>query len=322
MRTDRGIDALRSAVDGRGSLDLVLVESDLKATARALASLVDAPRREADVAARPVEDAHRLLVAFRLRAIDWTIVPFVFEPGSPWNVEHVSELAAAGQDVSAMARAIAGETGSRVLHLRHDGYTIYAAHGSIETRPADAMDEELSALGVLVPPLRVRSDGLHVQLELFGIEPADVERVDVVVLRELGDPAVDRGVAPASAPALVGVPAVLSPDAPALVQTPPPVSASLGPEPSEAPPLVREPPPIVEPSGPAASEAEPLVREPPPLVDVPDAPTPPPDAPPPVAEPPLVTAPRKSEAPPLVHPPPAASPPDEPPSTPGSSDDG
>src|SRR5690606_16463992 len=116
---------------------------------------------------------------------DWTIIPFVFEAASPWNVEQVPELAAPGAGLGSLARALAQAVERRVVPLKYDEHTIYSEHGGIETRSGDALGEEL---GVLVPPMSVTSDGYHVQLQLFGLEPADVERVDLVILQELGEP--------------------------------------------------------------------------------------------------------------------------------------
>jgi ankyrin repeat protein len=283
LRTDRGVHDLRRSVEERRQLDVLLVHSDLKTTLRALANLLEAPRREADVASRPVQDAQRLLFVYRLRGIEWTIIPFVFEAASPWNVEHVRELAAPGSSIAPIARAMAGASRSRVVHVKYDEYTIYSEHGGIETRPSDEMDEALRALGVLVPPMRVATDGYHVQLQLFGLEPSDVERVDVVVLQEIGDPDVDRSVQ-RTAPALVGPPPTLvAPDAPPIVRMPP------EPAPEHArsePPMVHEPPPMVP--VPVPKEPPAIVREPPATV----ARTTPNEAPPLVrGPPPLVTSP-------------------------------
>lgn len=292
---DRGVDDLRRAVQARQKLDVLLVDADMKAVARALGNLVSSPRREADVAYRPVQDAKRLLFLYRLRGIGWTIVPLVFDNASPWNVEHVMELAAPGAGIAPLARALSCSVERRVIHVEHDAYTIHTEFGGIERRPSDAMSEELSELGVFVPPMRVGTDGYHARLELFGLDASDVERVDVVVLQELGEPEVDRRVElPTAAPPLVGTSAARMPGAPALVQPPEPAAKS------EAPPLVREPPPLVVETGPAPSDAPPLVREPPPLVArASEPPTAPPVVPlaPPArsAEPPLVR-----EPPPLV----------------------
>jgi hypothetical protein len=98
-RTDRGVDDLRRAVEPRRALDVVLVHDELKNVARALGNLVQAPRREADVVRRAVQDAARLLFLLRLHELEWTLVPFVFESESPWSIEDVPELAAPGTGV-------------------------------------------------------------------------------------------------------------------------------------------------------------------------------------------------------------------------------
>lgn len=302
LRTDRGAEDLRRSVETRRALDVLLVESDLKTTVKALATLLQAPRREADVASRPVQDGQRLAFLYRLRGIDWTIIPLVFEAASPWSVEQVPELAAAGSGIAQLARSLARAAERRVVHVKYDEHTIYSEHGGIETRSGDAIGEELR---VLIPPMSVGTDGYHVRLQLFGVEPSDVERVDLVVLQELGEPAIVRTTAlPAAAPAVVGAPVLLMTGLPAMVEAP-----SIGR--SEAPPMVREP--IVEADlGPAISDAPPMAREAPPMI--PGA-SPPPaivDAPP-SPEPPMV---RLSDAPPLVRAPPpmvkAEPPPDEP----------
>jgi hypothetical protein len=302
LRTDRGTADLRRALDGRRALDVLCVRADMKTTVRELANLVQAPRRESDVAARPVQDAQRLLFVYRLRGIDWTIVPFVFEDASPWNVEQVKELAAPGTGIAPMARALASATASRVLHLRYDGFTIYSEHGGIETRPADMMDEELATLGVLVPAMRATTDGYGVQLQLSALEPSDVERADVVVLQEHGDPEIDRRLQlPAAAPARVGPPPVTSlPGAPALVSEPPRVEEPSAP--SAAPPMVHEAPPMVPPpmmhAPPPMVPAAAVTEEPPIAVDPGPAPRGA-SAPPPLvhAPPPMVTTPPKTEEP-------------------------
>lgn len=295
LRTERGVRDLRRAVEQSRKLDVLLVACDLKATARALASLVQAPRREADVASRPVQDAARLLFLYRLKGIDWTIIPLVFETGSPWNVEHVRELAAAGSGVAPMARALASATASRVVHVKYDEHTIYTEHGGIETHRADETSDVLAELAAFVPPMRASTDGYNVRLELLGLEPSDVERVDVIVLQELGEPPIDRTIAlPTSAPALVGAPVLLAQGLPAMVP------ASVAPAKSEAPPLVREPPPII--TEPAPSEAPPLVREPPPLIATAIESEPPiADEPPSIVPEPRVS---KNAPPPLVREPP------------------
>ncbi len=295
LRTDRGVADLRRSVEARRQLDVLLVQSDLKTTPRELANLVDAPRREADVGRRPVQDAQRLLFLYRVRGIDWTIIPFVVEDASPWNVEHVRELAAPGSGIAPIAKAMASATASRVIHLKYDEYTIYSEHGGIDTRRSDQMDEELRALGVLVPAMQVSTDGYNVQLQLFGLESSDVERVDVVVLQEFGDPDVDRSIQLAAAPARVGPPPALSmPGVPPLVQMQPEPSAE--PARSDAPPMLREPPPMVVVAAP--KEPPPLVSEPPPVVALAtsDAPL--------VPEPPIVAERGANEAPPFVRAPP------------------
>ena len=291
LRTDRGAADLRRSVGATRALDVLLVESDLKTTVKTLAGLVQAPRREADVASRPVQDAQRLVFLYRLRGIDWTIVPFVFEAASPWSIGEVPELAAPGSGIAHLARALARAAERRVVHVKYDEHTIYSEHGGIETRggATDVIGEELR---VLIPPMSVGTDGFHVRLQLFGVEPSDVERVDLVVLQELGEPAVVRTTAlPAAAPAVVGAPVLLMPGLPARVEAP-----VIGR--SEAPPMVREP---IEPAdlGPAISDAAPMAREAPPMI--PGAPPPRVDAPPASPEPPMV---RLSDAPPLVRAPP------------------
>lgn len=301
LRTDRGVDDLRRAVAERQRLDVVLVRSDLKTTARALGNLVQAPRREADVAHRAVQDAHRLVFVYRLRGIDWTIVPFLFEVSSPWNIESTVELAAPGAGISPIARALASATQSRVIHVKYDEHTIYTEHGGIETRRADEGDDELRELGVFVPPMRVSTDGYDVQLQLFGVDGSDVERADLVVLQELGEPEIVRAVQlPTAAPAVVGAPTLLAQGLPPMVQGAP----EPGPPRSDAPPMLREPPPIVVETGPAPSEAPPLMREPPALVAQPTSSSS--DAPPLAHEPATVAepSPRKSGPPPLVREPP------------------
>lgn len=303
LRTDRGVSDLRRAAE---PLAVVLVESDVKTAARALGNLVRSPRREADVGSRPVQDARRLTFLYRLRGFEWTIIPFVFGEGSPWNVEHVTELSAPGAGMAPFARALASAVGRRVIHIEHTKHTIFHDHGGIDARTDEA---ELSELGVFVPPMRVGTDGYHVQLELFGVDAADVERVDLVVLQELGEPEVDRRIQLTSAPALVGAPTLAMPGLPPMVAQPP--AASLGPPKSEAPPLVREPPPTVTQLGPAPSEAAPLSREAPPMLAVPEPPPSDERTAPPADEPPARAEPAPSEAPPLVREPPpiVASPP-------------
>jgi len=291
LRTDRGAHDLRRAVEARRALDVLLVESDLKTTVKALASMVQAPRREADVASRPVQDAQRLAFLYRLRGIDWTIIPLVFEAASPWNVEQVPELAAAGSGIAHLARALARAAERRVVHVKYDEHTIYSEHGGIETRSGDAMGEELR---VLIPPMSVGTDGYHVRLQLFGVERSDLERVDLVVLQELGEPAIVRTTAlPAAAPAVVGAPVLLMSGLPAMVEAP-----AIGR--SEAPPLVREP---IAPAdlGPAISDAPPMAREAPPMIPG-AAPPPIVEAAPPSREPPPMV--RLSDTPPLVRAPP------------------
>ncbi len=301
LRTDRGVAELRRSAR---ALDVLLVASDLKSVARALGNLVHAPRREADVATRPVQDAHRLVFLFRLRGIEWTIVPFAFDDGSPWNVEHVTELAAPGTGIAPMARALASATRSRVIHVRHGSHTIHTEHGGIETHDDG---DPLTDQALFVPPVRVRSDGYHVQLEICGVDASDVERVDLVVLQELGEPAIDRRTAlPSAAPAVVGAPVLLSPNLPPVVTHAPELAD--GPPRTGAPPMAREAPPmVVIDEGPARSEGAPLTREAPPMLDVPE--TDPPDEA--VAEPPLASAPTKSGPPPLVHAPPPMVTPDD-----------
>lgn len=273
LRTDRGALELRHAVQAQPRLDVVLVASDVKTTVRALGNLVQAARREADVARRPVEAAQRLAFVYRLNGLPWTIVPLVFEVGSPWRVEHVRELAAPGTGIAPFARALAGALSARVIHLEHDTYTFYFEHGGIERRTPEAIDDELAAMQVLVPPMRVRTDGYHVQLEVTGIEPSEVERVDVVVLQEHGDPDVDRTVArPTAAPALLGGPVAWVPGQPALVSAPEPRTSEPPPvvsAPASAPPRVSAPPPLVVE---APSPTPPMVRPPPPMVVLPVTP--------------------------------------------------
>ncbi len=308
----RGVRALRASVQRTQRLDILLVEHDLKAAARALVSLLHAPRREADVGARPVADAARLAFLYRLRGVAWTIIPFVFEGASPWHLERVPELSAVGEGIAPLARALAGAVGRRVIHLEYDRYTTYSERGGIEARafevdelwapsdgplpsPAEAeallpgydgpqdafleaaahrrellrcVDETMQALGVFVPPMSVHTDGYGVQLELVGVDAADVERVDVVVLQELGRPAVDRASKePNRAPALIvgGQPPLVHAPPPLVAgpgaSEPPLVVASSVAPPSEPPPLVSEPP-LVSPGAPP-SEAPPLVSAPP-----------------------------------------------------------
>lgn len=276
LARDRGAADLRAATS---ALDVLCVKADLKTAVKALATLVQAPRREADVAQRAVADAERLVFLYRLRGIDWTIVPFVFEPSSPWNVEHVTELAAPGTGIAPIARALANAVAARVVHVKHAEHTIYSEHGGIETRSGE---DDLRALGILIPPMRATTDGFDVQLQLFGLEASDIERADVVVLRELGDPDVDRRV-----PQTSGIPAFVGP---------PPVASLPG-----APPLVKQ----------EEEERRPMQHEPPPMLAIPTSHAPPPMVPiapapiePAMPEPPLSEPGRVSQPPAFVHAPP------------------
>ncbi|MBX3276105.1 MAG: hypothetical protein KF729_37985, partial [Sandaracinaceae bacterium] len=264
LRSDRGMRALRESLGATQWLDVLLLEGEVKVAARELARLVRSPRREADVAARAVADAARLLFAFRLKGLAWTIVPLVVEPASRWSVPDVTELEAPGDGIGRLARALALGAGARVAHLEYDRLTLHHAHGAMEVRsfeveewwapdelsPSAAgatdlaaarwdeqlrrMDEALGELGVLVPPMRVRTDGYHVQLELAGVAPSDVERVDLVVLSELGERAVDRTLATPSAPSAVGP----APSAQPLASPAPPRVSSEPALASPAPPRV------------------------------------------------------------------------------------
>lgn len=363
-RLGRGLADLRATVGASGALDLVCAECEVKTAARALATLVQSPRREADVASRPVADAARLAFVYRLRPSAWSIVPLVLEAGSPWSVPHVRELAARGEGVGPIAKALAETAGCRTMHVELDTVTEYAPDGAVQRRtfepeewwapdgplptaeeaaaalPGRAddpalpeaaarrrerlrrMDEALAGLGVDVPSMRIRTNGWDVQLEL-GLDAAQVARADLVVLQELGDPAVDRSLGQAPpAPALVAP----GGEAP-LAHAPPSIVSAPEPDRSEGEAMAHEPPPIVdapavvaEPAVADGPKEPPLVREPPPMVDPsevppneppapaprdePEAPDDPeaPDAPaPPVrggtAEPPMV-----SEPPPIVNP--------------------
>lgn len=354
-KVDRGVGDLRRAV-GR-ELDVLLLECEPGAVARELAKLAQAPRREGDVANRPVADAQRLCFLYRIAGVEWTIMPFVFAVDSVWNVSRVPELAAASADVGSLARALAGATQSRAMRVRHDELTLYSQHGGIETRsfavdpdwtPAygplptqaeaeallpgysgaagtlqeaaarvqeqarrmEEMHESLTQLGVFVPPMSVQTDGYHVQLELLGVDATDVERVDVVVLQEIGDPEVDRTVKLAAAPVVVG-----PGGQPAMVQAPPRV-AEPGPAMSAAPPMASAAPPVVKP----ASAAPPMANAPPPMVSGAIASAPvvnEPSAEPPAEEPaaagaegdespaePPAKSPSAAAEPPMVHAPP------------------
>ncbi len=311
----KGAEALRRSVDGE--LDVLLAECDVKVAARALAELVQAPRREADVAARPVADAARLAFVYRKESSAWAVLPLRFASDSPWNVENVHELAARGDGIAPLARALAQAAGCRVAHVEADALTMYAPDGRIETPsrledgwlPEEAdppggedaarrreqirrVDHTLDELDVDLPAMRVETNGYDVQLVLRGVEPETVERVDLVVLQELGDAPALRALEPApTTPAFVG-----PGGQPALAHAPPPVVRPAEPAKSEAPPLEREPPPLVSepPARPSANAPPPIVTEPPMENELP----PPAEPPPPVGkpEPPRVAPPPKSES--------------------------
>jgi len=311
LRVARGVRELRQSMASHGSLDVLVVQSELKAVARALGKLVQSPRREADVAGRPVGDAERLAVLYRLQGIDWTIVPLVFAQGSLWNIPRVPELAAGGTGIAPLARALASEAQSLTIHIQLDRFTVYSAHGGIETHAAggDDLSDELGSRGVFVPPMSVRTDGAHVQLELVGIEPSEVQRLDVLVLQEFGDPAVDRNTTPRAAPARIGAPPLALAGQPAMVAAaPPPAPAKSAPPAMVKAPAMANGPVLVAP-GNAGSEAPAMagpsiVAEPPPVSEsqVPEPPlatgSGPKSAPPPLVSP---SAPM-SEAPPIVTP--------------------
>ncbi|MEC7524043.1 MAG: hypothetical protein VYE22_29445 [Myxococcota bacterium] len=253
-----------------GSLDALWVEAEVKATARALGELVQAPRREADVAARPIEDAHRLAFVVGPKGSRWSAVPVGVD--APWRLESVPELEARGDGLEPLTRALASRVGARALLVRDEAFTVYEPGGGVTRRtfdepsweaedpgsPAARRDAALAEMGVSLFRANVRSDGLRVQLTT----DADVARVDLVVLQELGDPSVDRRLSAVSAPAPVG-PA----GQPALVNAPPPRVTPDEPAPSDEAPMQREAPPM----------APPLQgHAPPPLVDSPSAKPPPP----------------------------------------------
>ena len=276
---------VRPLADAPHPSSVLFLECEVKVAARAAAELVRAPRREADVAARSVADAARQLYVYRRRGQSWCTVPLTYtgQDSAARAIADVPELEARGEGVSPFARTLATRAGCRVVHLEGDAWTLYGPEGRVERRTFDDEDWErpdatrderlahsLAEIGIHPGPAAIDSDGYHVSL---GVpDPASLERVDLVVLQELGSPAVIRRVAPVSAPALVG--------------------------PGGQPPLASAPPAMVKPDEPAPSQGR--SAEPPPMV-APDAapvpvrsPTASGAAPPPSvasAPPPMVTEP-------------------------------
>jgi len=289
-----GLAPLRRALRATRRAHVLAAECEVKTAARALGKLVGSPRREADVAQRPVADAPRLAFLYRAHGSAWTLIPLVFDIDSAWHLERVPELEARGAGLSPLARALAAEAECRVLHVEYDAVTEHSPSGALERKtfevedwwvpegtpptPDEArallpdfagapdalleaaaarrerlrrMDAALDELGIRVPPMRVQTDGWGVQLELRGAR--DVERVDVVVLQELGDAPKDRalGQAPA-APAMVG-----PGGAPALAHAPPPKVDAPEPAPSSAAPMSNAPPPVLGPQRTTGAPAAP-----------------------------------------------------------------
>lgn len=271
-------------------LKVVLLEGPAALAAKSLASLLAAPRREADVAARGVMDAARLLFCLQLRQSAWTIVPFA-APSSPWALGDIVELNRRGDGLAPLCRALAECAGRRVILVEEDAFTTYGAEGTIARRDGESedgmplsdegrrqrLDAELAELGVWLPAMRIGTDGYDVQLEVTGVDPTAVERLDLVALQELGDPLADRRPAAPS-----GVPQMVGPGGRAIVAEARPAVVERVAQPSAPPAMVpvvgSEPPPMVTkevtqneivsppPKPPAPAATPPAASAPPPMV--------------------------------------------------------
>lgn len=243
-----GVAALREA--SGESVSVVLLEGPAALAAKTLASLLQAPRREADVGGRGVMDAARLLFCLRMKEAAWTAVPFALAADSPWNVGDITELNRRGEGLEPLCRALAETAQRRVIHIEATAFTIYGATGTIERHGADdegadaAGAPSLVDLGVALPAMRIRTDGFDVQLELTGVDAAAVERLDLVALQELGEPRLDRR--PGAAP---GLPAMVAPGGEAVLAEAPPARVEPVANPTDPPSMVpvvgSQPPPMV-----------------------------------------------------------------------------
>ncbi|MFK7992085.1 MAG: hypothetical protein AB8I08_39065 [Sandaracinaceae bacterium] len=238
-----GVSSLRGAAgDGLG---VVLLEGPAALTAKTLASLLQAPRREADVGARGVMDAARLLFCLKMKEAAWTVVPIDLAPNAPWNLGEITELNRRGSGLEPLCRALAETAERRVIHVEADAFTVYGSAGTIERHTdADEGAPTLNDLGVQLPAMRIHTDGHDVQLELTGVSPDAVERLDLVALQEFGEPRLDRR--PGAAP---GMPKMVAPGGQALLAEAPPARVEPVASPTDPPSMVpivgSQPPPMV-----------------------------------------------------------------------------
>lgn len=185
--SSRGTDAfVRSATDEDYEVSFFAARAPVEQVAGALARIVDSPRWAKEAHKSLVPACHTFVAVVAWRDNPWTICMY---NGRGWDFEHDRT------DAAELSRVLGAPVYYCFVHAaeRYEaGEIVEQLGGDVSPESslpalrvnASAVSAALGERGVFVPEMYVESTGYWVEVVIRGMKASDVERLDIVVLRE------------------------------------------------------------------------------------------------------------------------------------------
>jgi len=184
---------------GQPEWAVAIIKAPVATVAKEYAAITKSPRWEQDIADRNIESAKRCALILQLQGSEWSLVLRALG----WvGLEEVQQLPKETSELSkrlntrAFTYMAEDTSGCEGYELFEDGKFLESAEwtGELKFKSAagrrkpkfdeDFPDPLFANEGIYLPACWFEDDGREIRLGLEGIKPAEIERVDMVVLKD------------------------------------------------------------------------------------------------------------------------------------------